>query len=67
MSGGQDGAMFGPSPLPPETAADPYGDVALGVECAWPAASQAFAPIAAESGRSSECGQYTVSTGAPKT
>lgn len=59
--------MFRPSPALPETAADPYGDVALGVECAWPAASLAWPPADSQGGPSIECGQYTVSTGTPNT
>ncbi len=67
MRHGHDGGMFDASPILPQAPADPYGDVALGVECAWPAASLTFPPAAAESGLSRECGQYTVSTGTPKT
>lgn len=59
--------MFDPSPILPRIAPDPYGDVALGVECAWPVATLAFPPAHWEGGHPSECGQYTVSTGTPKT
>jgi hypothetical protein len=47
--------------------ADPYGDVELGVECAWPSAEWHAAANAEEApGWDAKCtAQYTVSTGTP--
>jgi hypothetical protein len=49
-------------------AADPYGGVELGVECAWPSAEwQAAGDEAARAWDAQYTAQYTVSTGTPNT
>ena len=50
--------------LDPASAADPYGGVELGVECAWPSAEWQGANREGTPGWEA---QYTVSTGTPNT
>jgi hypothetical protein len=56
--------MLLPTPNLPTLPVDPYRGVALGVECAWPAAATLrsdLGDLCADCSR----GQYTVSTGTP--